>query len=314
MSDLLSKGERWFADQTEFVDDLENYWGNWGVDSEVGRLRAVLMRRPGPEVEQLKDPATARWLDLMDIDIAQKQHDQLCDIYRDHEVEVYYVEEMDPDKPNALYMRDLFAMTPEGAILARPAIPARRGEERFVAESLIRLGVPIIRTISGKGTFEGADLMWIDRDTVIIGVGNRTNRAGAEQVEEVLRRIGVENFIYFQVPYGQAHIDGRFNPADTDKVVLFPWHTPFEPANALRQRGFELIEVNWPEEAINGGATNFVCIEPGKLVMPEGCPRTQEKLEEAGVEVITIDVSELMKGWGGIHCMTAFLRRDSLNW
>ncbi len=310
MSELLSKGERWFADETRFADDVDKYWGDWGVDSEVGQLGAVLMRRPGPEVKNLKDPADARWLDLMDIDVAQRQHDELCDIYRRHGADVHYVNEMSLDKPNAMYMRDLVAMTPEGAIVARPAIPARRGEERYVAETLAKLGVPIIRTVSGGGTFEGADLMWVDRKTVIIGVGNRTNREGAAQVEDVLRYMGVEEFHYFQVPYGQAHIDGRFNLADEDKVVFFPWHSPFEVVDVMRRRGYQLIEVNWPEEAVAGAATNFVCLEPGKIVMPQGCPRTREKLEEAGVQVIAADVSELMKGWGGIHCMTAFLRRD----
>ena len=30
---------------------MELYWGDWGVSSEVDTLRAVLMRRPGKEIE-----------------------------------------------------------------------------------------------------------------------------------------------------------------------------------------------------------------------------------------------------------------------
>ena len=312
MSELRSRGERWFAQETDFTDDLPTYWGDWGVDSEVGRLRAVLLRRPGPEVEQLTDPAEARWLDLMDMDVACRQHDELADLYRSNGVEVHYVRDMDPSKPNALFMRDLVAMTPEGAILARPAITARRGEERFVAQTLSELGVPIIRTVSGRGTFEGADLMWVDRETVIIGVGNRTNREGAEQVEEILRRMGVTHFIYYQIPYGHAHIDGLFNLAAEDVCVFFPWQTPFEVADVFRRRGYRMVEISSPEEAKLTMASNFVCLEPGRVVMPRGNPETEEKLAQAGVEVTTLDVSELQKGWGGIHCMTAFLCRDSL--
>ena len=50
-------------------------------------------------------------------------------------------------------------MTPEGAIVCRPGISARRGEERFAAQTLSKLGVPIIRTINGGGIFDGACAM-----------------------------------------------------------------------------------------------------------------------------------------------------------
>ncbi|MBR3756499.1 MAG: amidinotransferase, partial [Firmicutes bacterium] len=38
-------------------------------------------------------------------------------------------------------------------------------------------------------------------------------------------------------------------------------------------------------------------------------PRCQELLENNGVKVITIDISEIMKGKGALHCITAFLKR-----
>ncbi len=55
-----------------------------------------------------------------------------------------------------------------------------------------------------------------------------------------------------------------------------------------------------------------MALEPGVVVMPAGNQRTQAAMEEAGIKVITVDVSEIMKGWGAIHCMTAFLRRDPI--
>lgn len=58
-----------------------------------------------------------------------------------------------------LYLRDLMKVTPEGAIIARPATKFRRGEEKYVAQALVKLSVPIIKTVNGYGTFEGACLM-----------------------------------------------------------------------------------------------------------------------------------------------------------
>ena len=37
-------GERWFPKETTFEEDIKEYWGDWGVSSEVETLRAVLMR------------------------------------------------------------------------------------------------------------------------------------------------------------------------------------------------------------------------------------------------------------------------------
>ena len=41
----------------------------------------------------------------------------------------------------------------------------------------------------------------------------------------------------------------------------------------------------------------------------EGNPRTQELLEKNGVKVDTVDISEIMKGKGALHCITAYLKR-----
>ena len=43
--------------------------------------------------------------------------------------------------------------------------------------------------------------------------------------------------------------------------------------------------------------------------MAEGNPRTQALLESNGVTVLTVDISEIMKGKGALHCITAYLKR-----
>ena len=46
----------WLALETPMRDELSTYWGgDWGCDSEVGTLRAVLLRRPGKEIERIKN-------------------------------------------------------------------------------------------------------------------------------------------------------------------------------------------------------------------------------------------------------------------
>jgi N-dimethylarginine dimethylaminohydrolase len=305
--------EEWFARKTVLEIEIADYWGDWGVWSEVSALKSVLMRRPGPEIEQMTDPHFWRWLEAMDPEKARAQHDALAQLYRDHGVDVFYVENMRADRPNAMFMRDSVFMTPEGAILARHAIDVRRGEERFVAETLGKLGVPILKTVHGSGIFEGACAMWVDRQTVIIGTGVRANAEGARQVEETLRTIGVTDFIHFPIPYGHAHVDGLFNFIDHDLAMMFPWQTPYDLWEQLHEKGIEIIEAPSISEVRDRLALNFVAIGPRKLVVPHDVPHTIRLLEKHDVEVIPVDITELRKGWGALHCMTAFLKRQDPN-
>ncbi len=301
-------GERWFPSETAFEDEMELYWGDWGVASEVAELKACLMRRPGKEIGDF-DWKAARFKEPIDPGIFRAQHDELVRIYREHGVTVYYVEEQRPDKPNAVFCRDLVFMTPEGAIVTRPAMPVRRGEERGAAKALADLGVPILRTVAGDGIFEGAMGLWIDRRTVVLASGCRCNRSGYEQVENELKRIGVTEVLHMQIPYGHAHIDGLLNMASEEVAMIHASQVPYDVCDALKRKGIKLLECPSRVEAKEGLAINYVAIRPGLVVMAEGNPRSRELLERNGIRVIPIDFSEILKGYGSIHCCTAFLKR-----
>jgi N-dimethylarginine dimethylaminohydrolase len=309
MEPIKTKKE-WLALETSIADDFLEYWGgDWGCDSEVGRLRAVLLRRPGEEIEGIENPEECRWLAIMDCDRARKQHNALVEVYRSQGVQVHHVENMRDDKPNALFMRDNVLMTPQGAIVGRQAMASRRGEERYAAEALARLGVPIVRTISGTGIFETACCLWVDAATVIIGTGNRANKEGARQVEQVLSSMGVENFLHLSIPYGYAHIDSIISFVDKKTAVFDPVRLPWDVWTVLKGRGFKLLEAPSPRET-QELALNFVALDQGSILMAAGFPETKKFLENHKIQVITVEISELRKGWGSLHCMTAALRRD----
>jgi N-dimethylarginine dimethylaminohydrolase len=304
--------KEWLALETSIAEDFPEYWGgDWGCDSEVGKLRAVLVRKPGKEIEGIEDPEKCRWLDVMDPDIAQEQHDALAEVYRSQGVEVFYVENMRDDRPNALFMRDNVLMTPQGAVVGRQAMECRRGEERYVAEALARLGIPIVRTIAGNGIFETACCLWVDAGSVIIGTGNRANKEGAQQVEDILRSMGVEQFLHLQIPFGYAHIDSIISFVDKKTAVFDPARLPWDIWTALQNRGFKLFEAPSPVETRNL-ALNFVTLAPGKILMADGYPETKEFLQSHGIAVSEVEIAELRKGWGSLHCMTAILKREPI--
>lgn len=302
-------GERWFPKESHFEEDMELYWGPWGVASEVEDLKAVLMRRPGKEVENF-DKEAVRFTDQpLDLNLLRKQHDEIAQIYIEYGVKVYYVEEQREDRPNAVYCRDLMFMTPEGAIITRPGMALRRGEERYIAQTLAKIGVPIVRTINGDGIFEGANAMWIDRHTVILATSSRTNRSGYEQVEYELKRMGVTEVLHMQIPYSNIHIDGILNLASSDIAMIHASQVPYDICDAFRKRGIRILEAPSQTEVRETFGANFVAIKPGLVVQPTGNPRCKELLEKNGVKVISIDASEIIKGRGAIHCITGFLKR-----
>jgi N-dimethylarginine dimethylaminohydrolase len=67
-----------------------------------------------------------------------------------------------------MFVADCMFMTAEGAIRGRSASTVRAGEERWVARRLAALGVPIVRSVRGTGTFEGSDAMGLDPATVLV--------------------------------------------------------------------------------------------------------------------------------------------------
>ena len=67
-----------------------------GVDSEIGRLRTVLVHRPGLELRRITPRTVDRLLfdGLPWVGRAQQEHDTLARVLRDHDVEVLYVTEL----------------------------------------------------------------------------------------------------------------------------------------------------------------------------------------------------------------------------
>ncbi len=244
----------------------------------------------------------------VDAALVREQHDGLAQAYQDVGVTVHYVEPQGTPPANLMFVADLMFMTPEGAIVGRPASTVRAGEERFVARRLAELGIPILRSVRGNGTFEGADAAWIDSETVLLATGLRTNAEGAMQVASLLEEMGIK-VVQVGLPYGAMHLMGQLRFADQDLAVGWPGRVPYAAVEALRTRGYSVTLLPSEEEAVSGFALNFVTLGPRRILMAAGNPAAQNFYEQAGITCHTVQVGELLKAAGGIGCLTGVLER-----
>jgi arginine deiminase len=303
-------GPGWQSRSTALREELGSLWGACGLDSEWMPLQAVLLHRPGPELEAVDDAHASLMVERPDAAAAAAQHDRVAAVYRAAGVAVEYVEPPVTPPPNQVYAADLFVMTPEGAIVGRPASPVRAGEERWVQRRLADLGVPIIRAVGGRGTFEGADLMWLDGETALLGLGLRTNDEGAAQVAAALASMGIATLRTVQPP-GTMHLMGQLRIVDRDLAFYWPGRLAVDALRVLETHGYRALPIPDETEAEHGFGLNFVTLGPRSILMPEGCPRSQAAYEAEGVRCRTIAVDEIAKAAGGIGCLSGILRRAS---
>jgi arginine deiminase len=303
-------GEGWSPRTQTLHEELGTLWGACGIDSEWEPLKKVLLHSPGKELmASLDDYDAAQMLEPLDITKARSQHEDMAAAYEKCGIEVFYIEPDEPATPNQMFVADLMAATPEGVIIARPASTVRAGEERWAARRLADMGVPIVKSVRGNGTFEGADAMWLRPDVAIIGRGLRTNDEGAAQVASILTEMGVD-VVQADQPFGSMHLMGSLRFADQNLGLAYPNRLAHRAVEALKRCGIKVAFVPRTDELHTGSALNFVCLGPREILMPAGNPQTQAYFESLSIKCHTVDVSELRKAAGAVGCLTGIVERE----
>jgi N-dimethylarginine dimethylaminohydrolase len=307
----------------ETPEQQEAVWGRrWGCDTDVGRLRLVLMHRPGAEMAVI-DPAKrieeigafgdleTGWYwqsdEIPPLAEMQAQHDGLVAALRQEGVEVAFLEGVAGGRIKSCYTRDSSVAVKGGAVVCRLGPRVRRGEEAAVTRTLANLGAPILRTVHGSGLMEGGSFAWIDAKTAVVGRSIRVNEDGARQLEEVLAAQGVELIRVDMAGY-DIHIDGAFVMIDADLALIDPERLPYAFLERLKAMGVQAIEI---APADSSWIVNCLAVSPGRIIMPEGASnRTLDLLARHDVEMVTLPYDKMALNGGGIHCSTCPLVRD----
>ncbi|HXS99181.1 MAG TPA: arginine deiminase family protein [Elusimicrobiota bacterium] len=289
-------------------------WSPWRVDSEHRPLKAVLLHRPGAELRSARAPNAVQHLARIEPAALGREVAALAAAYRRLGVEVHWIPRAFaggpwPPKFNLVFAADLFFATREGAMVSRMASEVRAGEEKHAARALAELAIPINRTISGKGLFEGADALWLDPKTVLCGVGNRTNAEGFAQLRSALKGQGVET-IPARLPRGVQHLMGLVRLVDARLALVRAELAPKALLRLLGRRRIAAVPVPEIGETTEGQGMNVVVVAPRRIVMPKDCPVLKRAYAAAGIAVAAeVAIPQLRRGAGGIGCATGVLAR-----
>jgi N-dimethylarginine dimethylaminohydrolase len=273
----------------------------------TGRLERVLVRPPLPE-----DGVHWReygWRAAPDHAKAAEEHEVFRGLLEDAGSEVV-LSSHDPGNPDAIYVYDPVLVGSEGAVLLRPGKEGRRGEPGAMAEPLAAAGVPIAAELADPVVAEGGDTVWLDAETLLVGIGYRTSPAAVAALESVFPRVQV---LTFDLPHWNGrgevmHLMSFISPLDGDLALVYRRIAPVRLLELLAERGIEVVGV--PDDEFETQGSNVLALGPRQALALDGSPETRRRMERAGVDVVVYRGEEIsLKGDGGPTCLTRPLLR-----
>lgn len=194
------------------------------------------------------------------------------------------------DFPDSCFVEDPAVICSGMAILTRSGALSRRQESRVIKNELKPFFKEMI-SIESPGLLDGGDVLLIDGH-YYIGLSDRTNQQGAEQLIELLQQKGLSGEVVnlkdmLHLKTGVAYI-GKGTVLVAGEFINHPQFNQYQQI---------VVDEN---EAY---CANAIAIND-YLLLPHGFPNTQAKLIKAGFNIKTIDVSEFMKIDGGLSCLS----------
>jgi N-dimethylarginine dimethylaminohydrolase len=306
--------------------------------SMVGKLECVLVC--SPRTAGWNQPArVARWRELgfhhpPDFDTAQAQHEEMCRQLQATGVEVLEAPPALDLTLDAVYAHDALFPTDFVLIVMRPGKPNRVSEGKHQAAFCSQIGglgagwygsdwqtaaVELFRglrlraKIVPPGNTEAGDMIWLDRKTLLIGQGYRTNATGIAQMRELLAPRGVQ-VLSAPLPHGAGpsaclHLMSLISLLDEHTALVdLPW-LAVETVELLRSRGYNFVEIDYSERETL--ACNVLSLGERRLLALEENSKTNQKLRDTGFHVFTFPGSEVcINGSGGPTCLTRPLQRS----
>src|SRR3954471_14763974 len=245
----------------------------YGVTSMVAPLKRVLVRRPATAGDwdgagwRVPDPAALT-----------AQHEAFVALLGALGAEIELVGALD-GLVDAVYMHDPLIMTARGGIPLNMAKPIRSKEPGHAAEELQRLEIPVVGTLEGDAYADGGDRFWLDDHTIALGLGYRTNRAGAQALQALLTPEGVHvdtsDMPHHQGPAYVLHLQSFLSAVTEDLFVVYEPLAPVRLLQDLKERGIGWVALDPDDYAAMG--CNILAVRPGVVVMVDAAPKVRNE-------------------------------------
>jgi dimethylargininase len=253
--------------------------------------RHALVRRPSPRLAEGLVTHIERSEDV-DADRALAQWFGYVDALQDagwttHEVPPAH------ECPDSVFVEDTMVVYGDLAVIARPGADERRPETAAAEEAVRAQGYRVER-IESPGTLDGGDVLK-HGSTVWVGLGGRTNAEGVEQLRAHLAPLGAE---VAAVPLTKVlHLKSAVTALPDGTVIGYE---PLVDDPSVWGDAFLAV----PEEP----GAHVVLLGDDAVLMSTAAPETAALLEDRGLRVVAVDISEFEKLEGCVTCLSVRLR------
>lgn len=234
------------------------------------------------------------------IERALEQHDEFVRTLKKNDIDVILLP-YHKKYPEQVFTRDIGFTLGQTIFVANMATDVRAGEENVLKQWLEDEEISYYNLVEER--IEGGDVI-IDRDTIYVGLSNRTDQKAADQLQRLLNKFNVIT-IDFKEKY--LHLDCVFNVVSPDVALIYPKALSQKDIELFASR-YDLIEVSEEEQFQLG--TNVLSIGNKRLLSLPINKNVNKQLRSRGFEVIEVDITEIIKSGGSFRCCTLPILRE----
>lgn len=236
---------------------------------------------------------------------ALQQHEAYCEALEECGLTLTRLK---PDElyPDSTFVEDTAVVTDRCTILTRPGAASRVGEVESIAEVLSRY-YSELHSIQEPGTVDGGDVCEAGceagyeaepeaGDHFFIGISQRTNEAGAQQLAAWLASYGfTSSFVDIRGVKNILHLKSGLAYLGDKRLVVID-----ALADHNQFRGHDLVRVTTAGEEY---AANCLRVND-RVLVAAGHPGFEGTLQELGYQTIALEITEFQKMDGGLSCLS----------
>lgn len=232
---------------------------------------------------------TSSTLGLPDYQNALKQHAEYVKALEQCGLSVTVLDGAE-EYPDSVFVEDTALLTPHCAVITNPGANSRKGEIATIGNA-VKSFYNKIEYIKDPGTLDAGDVMMVGSH-FYIGLSDRTNQEGANQLINILRRYGLNGSTVSLTTV--LHLKTGVNYLENN-TLLASGEFLLKP----EFKDFKIIEVPSDESY----ASNSLWVN-NIVIVPKGFPKTLKLIKNAGYNTVEVDVSEFRKLDGGLSCLS----------